>query len=59
MKGLNRKIIGAPIKCSKCGATGATMVKIDDHYECQDKRRCLIWQGRRHEQEKKTAKAQG
>ena len=60
MKGLNRKITGAPIKCARCGATGTTLVKVDDHYECQDKKSCLIWSARRrHEQEKKTTKAQG
>lgn len=31
-----------PILCSKCGKPGGTLVKVDDHYEHQDKRKCRI-----------------
>jgi len=50
MKGLSRdlkRIYTYPIKCSKCGITGGTMVKVDDHYEHKNKEQCRIMQLRR------------
>ena len=38
---------GKPIVCSRCGVPGGTLVKIDDHYEHQDRRTCLLLQSRR------------
>lgn len=37
----------SPIACSKCGLSGGTLVKIDDHYEHQDKEKCRLLQLRR------------
>lgn len=47
MKGLARdrgKMYAYPIKCSKCDATGGTLLKVDDHYEHQDQAKCRIMQ---------------
>ena len=39
-------LVGKSVLCSKCGLSGGTMVKIDDHYEHQDKDKCGIMQFR-------------
>lgn len=33
---------GIMITCSKCGCIGGTFLKIDDHYEHQDKDACKL-----------------
>ncbi len=51
MKGLTRdkrKLLNRnPIKCSKCGLPGGTLVKVGDLYECKDTEKCAIAQFRR------------
>ena len=32
------------LKCHKCGMFGQTFIETDNHYECQDKTRCILWQ---------------
>lgn len=32
----------APIACSKCGLPGGTLLKVDDHYEHQNKAKCML-----------------
>lgn len=52
-KGLarDRKTMYAiPIKCSKCDASGGTLLKVDDHYEHQNKADCRIMQMRKEVQ---------
>jgi len=52
MKGLSRDLkkiayTNRPIKCTKCGSTGGTLVKVDNHYEHMDKELCKIMSMRR------------
>jgi len=47
MKGLTRdrkKMLTKPIVCSKCGTSGGTLHKVDDHYECSDTGKCKVMQ---------------
>lgn len=38
------KHTGTLITCSECGTGGGTLVKVDDHYEHQDKATCRMMQ---------------
>ncbi len=37
---------GQPIRCFKCGKYGGTLLKIDDHYEHQNRELCRIFGGK-------------
>lgn len=61
MKGLARDIKNLTprfVACAKCRAIDQTLVKVDDHYECQDKAGCqarevhlkLLLERKTHEQ---------